>query len=136
MEAINYQARDFFVYSLVYASLAPGAANTQNLSIQADSDFIVQKMAFGANLAGASQTDSTRIIPLATLLIVDSGSGRQLMNIAVDFSSIFGTGQLPFILPQPKIFLAQTNIAVTLTNVSAAETYNIRLSFIGLKGFR
>lgn len=133
---ISYVAKDFFIYALTFTGLAPGVSATQNLNIQADSDFVLQKLTYGSDIAAAAVTDSTRVIPLATVLIVDSGSGRQSMNAAVDLASIFGVGEIPFILPQPKVFLAQSNVAITVANISAATTYNIRLSFIGLKGFR
>jgi hypothetical protein len=136
MQPITYQSKDFFVYALSFSALAAGTNATQNLTIQADSDFILQKLTYEADLAAAAQTDSGRIIPLCSVLIVDSGSGRQSMNIAAGLTTLFGTGQIPFILPQPKVFLAQSNISVTLANISAATTYNIRLSFIGVKGFR
>ncbi len=134
--AIQYQAKDFFAYGLTFTALAAGTSATQNLNIQADSDFILQKMTYGADIAGAAQTDSGRVIPLATILIVDSGSGRQSSNAAVDLQSIMGDGRIPFILSQPKIFLAQSNVSITVANISSATTYNIRLSFIGVKGFR
>ncbi len=129
-------AKDFFVYDLDFLALAFGTTATQNVTIQADSDFVLQKMGAAADVAGAAQDDSTRVIPLATLIITDSGSGRQVMDKAIAMTTIFGDGRLPFILPQPKMFLARSNIAVTLTNYSAATTYNIRLSFIGMKIFR
>ena len=127
---------DFFVYEEDFSSLASGATSTGTINIQADSDFVLQKFTYFADLAAAAQTDSGRVIPLATVLITDSGSGRNLMESALPISNIFGTGDLPFILPQPKLFLARTTITVVLTNFSASSTYNIRLSFIGYKVFR
>lgn len=129
-------AKDFFIYDVDFLALAPGTSNTQAVNIQADSDFVVQKLAFHANVANAGQTANTRVIPLCTVLIVDTGSGRQLMNQAVDLSTFFGTGENPFILPQPKVFVARTNISIQLANYDAAQTYNVRLSLIGIKLFR
>lgn len=129
-------ARDFFIYGVSFLGLAPGASATNSVSIQADSDFIAQKLAYSADLAGASQTDSSRVIALCDVLITDTGSGRQLMNSGVPISCFFGQGDSPFILPQPKIFRANTLISVTVTNNSAADTYNLKLSFIGVKSFQ
>lgn len=136
MATINYQAKDFFTYAFTFTALAPGTSAVQNVVMQADSDFILQKLTYGSDIAGGALTDSTRIIPLCTIVIIDSGSGRQSMNAAADLTTLFGTGEIPFILPQPKVFLANSNVSVTLANISAATTYNIRLSFIGMVGFR
>lgn len=128
--------KDFYVYQEDFSGLAAGASQTGNVNIQADSDFVVQKLAYAADIAGAAQTDSGRVIPLVTVLITDTGSGRQLMESSVPIPSLFGTGELPFILPQPKLFLARSTINVTVANYSNATTYNLRVSFIGYKVFR
>lgn len=128
--------RDFFVYSASFSALANGSSDTETINIQADSDFVVSKMTYFADIAAAVQTDSSRVIPLCTMQITDSGSGRNLMDSAQPISNIMGTGDLPFILPNPKLFLARSNITITVANFSAATTYNLRLSFIGHKKFR
>lgn len=128
--------RDFFVYSATFSSLANGTSATQSINIQADSDFIVQKMAYFADIAAAVQTDSSRVIPLCTIQITDQGSGRNLMDSPQPVSSICGTGQIPFILPNPKLFLARSTVVITAANFSAGTTYNLRISFIGHKKFR
>lgn len=128
---------DFFVYEVDFtAGIAAGATGNGSFTVQADSDFKWLKACYFADIAVAAQTDSTRIIPLATVLITDQGSGRQLMSAAVPIPSIFGTGQIPFILPVPKIFAAKSTVGVSVVNFSAASTYNLRLSFIGVKLFK
>lgn len=129
-------AKDFFVYDLDFASIAAGASASGSINIQADSDFQVQKLTYMADLVGAAQTDGSRVIPLMTILITDSGSGRQLMDRAVPVPAIFGTGEIPFILPQPKIFIARSTVTVAIANYSAATPYLLRLAFIGTKIFR
>lgn len=128
--------KDFYVYQEDFTSLANGATATGTINIQADSDFVVQKLTYFADIALAAQTDSSRIVPLATVQITDSGSGRNLMESPSPINSVFGTGELPFILPTPKLFLARTTITMDITNFSTSSTYNIRLSFIGYKVFR
>ena len=126
--------KDFYIYTLSLTA-ASGATATGNIPIQADSDFILEKLTYIADIANAGQTDSSRIVPLITVLITDSGSGRQLMSAAVPVPNIFGTGQIPFILPTPRLFKARANIAVSVANYDAADDYNIKLSFIGKKLF-
>lgn len=132
----NILGKDFFVYNIDYPSIAAGASASGSINVQADSDFQVQKLTYIADLAGGAQTDSSRVVPLLTVLITDSGSGRQLMDRAVPITAIFGTGQIPFILPQPKIFIARSTVTVSVANYSAATAYLVRLSFIGTKIFR
>jgi hypothetical protein len=131
-----YFAKDFFTYELDISALAAGGSTTQTFTIQADSDFLWTKAAYFADIAAAAQTSSTLIVPLATVLIQDTGSGRNLMSSAVPIPSLFGSGGLPMILPRQRLFVARSQVQVTVTNYDAAVTYNIRLSFIGEKGFR
>ncbi|MDE2020742.1 MAG: hypothetical protein KGJ13_10435 [Patescibacteria group bacterium] len=133
--AVQY-VEDWFTYEIDAAALAAGGTFNGNIQVQADSDFKLVKLAGMTDIAGAAQTDSTRVLPLVSLNIVDSGSGRTLMSNPVPWGSIVGSGPLPFILPVPRIFKARSNIAVTLTNYSAATAYNLRLSLIGTKIFQ
>lgn len=128
--------KDFYVYEEDFSALASGATALGSINIQADSDFVVQKLTYFADIAAAVQTSNTRVIPLVTVQITDSGSGRNLMEAPLPISNIMGTGELPFILPQPKLFLARTTITVSVTNFSASTTYNLRLSLTGYKVFR
>lgn len=130
-----YKFKDFFIYEIDFAALAPAASATAQLAVQADADFIWSKAAQMSDIAAAAETVSSQVIPLASVLITDSGAGRQLMNTAVPIFNIFGNGQIPFILPRPRIFRSQSVVTVQVTNYSAATTYNIKLSFIGEKGF-
>lgn len=132
----QYQAFDFFVYEVDFSAVAAGGAPTSSFTVQQEADFILTKINMFADIAGAAQTESSRVIPLATIMINDTGSGRNLMNSAVPLESLFGAGGLPFILPRQRIFVASSVVNITLNNFSAATTYNIRLSFIGEKAFK
>ena len=128
--------KDFYVYQERFADLQSGQSATGNVNIQADSDFMLQKLTVFASIAGAAQTDSNRVIPLVTIQVTDSGSGRNLFEEAIPASAIFGTGELPFILPTPKLFAARSTITVNVSNFSAATDYRLDFSFIGYKVFR
>jgi hypothetical protein len=127
------ELRKLFVYNTTFTGLAGTLSNTQTFTIQADSDFDLQKLSYTADIAIAVETDSTRVIPLINILIVDTGTGEQLMDTAVPVNSLFGTGMLPFILPRARRFSARSAVSVTATNRTAATTYNLQLSFIGEK---
>lgn len=126
---------DTFFYQTSFPAVAPGAAPVQPIQIDGDSRFRLHKITMFADLAGAAQTDSTRVIPVGTVLIQDNKSGRQLMTDPISLGAMFGDGRLPFILPRQKTFPASSVIRVTFTNTSAGTTYNLQLVFIGEKLF-
>lgn len=130
-----YVAKDFYVYQEDFLALAAGASATGSIDIQADSDFVLQKLGYFADIAAAVQTDSTRVVPLVTISLVDTGSGRNLIETPTPIPTIFGTGRLPFILPTPRVFFARSTITLTLVNFDAAAAYNVRLAFIGYKAY-
>ena len=133
----QYVARDYYVYEedFAAASFTAGAALNGSIEIQADSDFVWQKASFFADIAAAAQTDSSRVLPLSTVQLIDTGSGRNLFENAVPVPSVYGTGELPFVLPIPRLFFARSTIQVQVTNFSAATAYGLRLSFIGYKAY-
>ena len=127
---------DFFVYVFPrFTALAPAATQIQNVSIQADSDFWLEMLTYTADIAAASQTENTRLIPNATLLLTSTGSGRQLMSSGVPIPAMFGMGNEPFKLVKPKCFSARSVIQAQITSYEAAVTLNIFLVMIGRKNF-
>lgn len=127
---------DFYAYNILFTTLNAGTSQTANIQIQADSDFEIQKLTAFATTANSS-APSTTTMPLVTVLLTDTGSGRQLTDIAVPISSLFGTAQLPFILPNTKILQARAVLAIQISNFGSGVNYStIQLSFIGRKLFR
>jgi len=137
--ARRYRSTEFFVYSPnpVVLTLNDAAPTGQlTVQIQSDSDFELLEIMQATDIAGALQTDSSRIIPLATITIQQSGSGVDIMPQPVPLSAIAGDGRLPFILPESKIWPGNASMSVTLTRYAVAgTTYNIRLAFAGRKLF-
>lgn len=132
--------KDFFVYVLAFNSMAAGATKTVVLNIQSDADFIWMKSTRFANLhGGTAPFTNAQLSELQITNFQDSGSGRNLISTSTGNSmvdNIFGTGELPFIMPIPRIFKANANFNVTLLNVSAANQYdNITLALVGVKDF-
>jgi len=132
-EKIDLTRRDFYIYEAEALALAPAGNANDIINIEADSDFILQKFTYQADIAAAAYLESTRPIPLITVQLIDSGSGRQLMNNPIPVESFMGSGELPFILPNPRKFLRNSTIQIAFNNFDAAITYNIRLAFIGYK---
>lgn len=127
--------RDFFIYGTASITVAAAGTGTATIQVQADAAFELQKLAFFADIAGAVQTESTRVLPLMTIQITDQGSGRQLFNVAQAIPAMMGDGRMPFILPTTKIFAPNSAIGLDFTNFSAATSYNLRVALIGSKIF-
>jgi hypothetical protein len=135
---------DFFVYQALFSGtatagnagqLTAGATATFQINIQADSDFKILAGTQHASVANTAQTFSTVTWPQITVLLTDQGSGRNLMDNPVDVASMFGTGQLPFFWPTPKILSARSTLQVQCTSYESSQTTNLRLYFIGVKLF-
>lgn len=130
----KYRLREFVAYQFsTVTGLAAAGTATLSQQIMQGADFELMKLSFSADIAAAAQTDSTRVIPLITVLVQDWGSQRALTgnNIPVPVPALFGTGENPFILPESRIFTANSQILLQLANYSAATTYNLQLTLHG-----
>ena len=135
-ENVDSKRRDFYVYEAQTTAGTPipfGGTDEDVINIEADSVFILEKLSFQADIAGAAFTDSTRVIPNVSVQLTDTGSGRQLMQNPIPIPSIFGWGELPFVLDHPRKFERNSTIQVAFANFDAAVAYNVRLAFIGYK---
>lgn len=128
-------AEDFFTYTIQFQAFNSGDTATGFIQIEADSDFLIQKLAYFSNVENEQVTVQTLDVPLATILIVDTGSGRQLMNAPVPIGALFGDGRLPYILPTPKLFTKNSRINVTLFNFGDADYEDVWINFEGKKIF-
>ena len=135
MEFQDTSLLDYYVYNFDFPALAPATVDTQRAEIEADANFIWMKTSGFADIAAAIQTAETRVVPLVTLQVFDTGSGRQLFNGETPWSNVVGWGEIPYILPIKRKYKANSVIRVTATNFSAATTYNLKLSFSGIKDF-
>ena len=132
---------DFFAYNIDFDTagannnLAAGANATGNFIVQAAQYFLWQQSTYEADTAHGTLTDSTRLIPLVTVQLSDQNSNKVLTNSPTMVPNIFGTGQLPFILPNPRLCMPQSVIQALVANVTSAVNYNLRLTFIGLALF-
>jgi hypothetical protein len=109
-----------------------GTTAVGTYQIEADSYFYLNSLSYQADTALANLTDSTNIVPLVTVVIFDSGSGRQLMANPVPLNCIAGYNGAPYRLPKPRRFAPTAQITVTFVNYSAIA-YNITLTLTGFK---
>ena len=101
--------------------------------VDASSPFMLISQTYQSDLAGAVVLSSTRQSPNWVITIQDQSSNRNWMNSPVPIPSIFGTGSLPYFLPQPRLIPANTNVQMTVTNYDAAAVVNTRLTFQGYR---
>lgn len=130
-------AEDWYTYSVLFLAVTPLNSFIGSIQVEADSDFEIIKLTQFAMVADdVAQEESSRVLPLATVLLTDTGSGRNLMNQAVAIPALFGSAELPMILPKPKRLFARATLAVTVQNLSSTIEYSyLQLSFIGKKIF-
>lgn len=123
--------RDFFSYVARVTALTAATSQSVNVTIDSDASFTLVKLCMFANV-----DDTAALTPLVRVSMQDTGSGRNLQSAPIPVYSYSGTGQLPFILPIPKLFSANTTIRFTFDNYSAAINYtNVELALQGYKNF-
>lgn len=121
---------DFFVYVAHFpiGTFVGNATIIVNVPIQADSDFLLRALSLVSYTAPATPLAS----PDYMIQIFDTGSGRALSSATVHVGNMCGTAQLPFILPEPRLFSAGGVVQVTLVNNTAVAS----LVDVGLIGFK
>lgn len=126
--------RLFYSYSIDSGTIAAGGTATGSIAIEADSPFVIAKTSyFATDDAGTSQTHDSRVLPLVTVQIQDTGSGRNLLDDAQPIPSLFGTGEQPFIWPVAQMVRANSVIRFTFNSLEATNARRIWLSLIGFK---
>lgn len=140
-----YCVYDYFDYSLTpILALAAGGGTgggagvpqTTYAQIQMDSDFEMTHIFAHVDIAGAAFNVGTVPIANATLVLTDTGSGRQLSSNPVPLDCIASCVPTNvYMLPQPKILTAGATIQAQLQSFDAASTPNIRLVLKGRKIF-
>ncbi len=123
-----------YSYNAVFAAIAPAGTATVNIAIDAAAPFLIVNQTYEANVtAGAAQTSGTFCYPNMTILLTDTSSNRQMMDVGVPVVNLFGNGQFPYVLPEPKLMAANSVLQVTATSFEAANSPVLRLTFNGYK---
>lgn len=125
------RVKDFFIYSVEWLPLAASAMTPATFEVDGSAGFQIISLA-----RVVTATDNTTVLAFPPFLvrIEDSGSGRNLMNIACHIENMAGSAQLPGIWPFPKTLPPNTQVSITLQNLSATA-YNVRMAFAGFKVF-
>lgn len=133
----QYGAKDYFIYSAVLTGgLSTGSTDVSSFNVDKDSDFMWTKGTYFALLTGGAAFNAgNRPIPGITVTIKDTTSGRDLMTTPVPIPAMFGTGELPFILPVPKLLPATSTITINFASIDDADYSFVGLYFHGPKLF-
>lgn len=115
-------------YTMLYPAMAPAAVLPQSFQVETDYDFYWIKAEFFAYDAAGAATKS----PLLAVLLQDGSSAQQLSNIYPPVAAVFGSGEIPYILPAPHLVKAGSTFNATVRNDSGAVTYTLYLVFSGL----
>ena len=103
----------------------PVAGTVQGaLAITQEADFVAEKLTFEVVPLGA----------LFTVLIEDASSNRQLMNQPLISNNLLGTAQRPA-LWKPRLFRRNSNILMTILNISGVPITRLQIVFCGYKIF-
>jgi len=130
-------ARDFFFYThaVVTLSVANPTA-TAVIQLDTDSDFYLIAMTQQTDITGLTLTEATNVIPLARVLITDSGSGKALMNSPVPLGALMGDGKRPYRFIRPRLFSGGSTIQLAYSNyVTGATVQTLQTVLHGYKRY-
>jgi len=114
--------------------VAAATAPVGSFFVDASSPFMLVEQNYVATPYPVTvMTEATRLIPNMQVQITEQASNRNWQSAAVPVSSIFGTGENPWFLPQPRLIPANTVVSITVNNFDTAQAYNLYLSFIGFR---
>lgn len=131
---------DEFAYNASFltgttTALASGGTTTVQIMINGDSDFIAQEY----NLTAWSVAGTMVATPDITILLVRSGSGRQVMDQAMTVRNLCGnyssTCSEPGRKPFASLYQSQQIVSVTLTDRSSTNWNFVQFTMNGYKVF-
>jgi len=119
-QAIRREMQRAVPYHLATEFYTLGANATVTLTAQVPGD-----ADFEARYINASVTSV-----LASLVIRDSGTRLEAMNRPCIISLVSGIGQQPYVLPQPALFVRNSNVEFVLVDLSG-DTNKIQVVLCG-----
>lgn len=106
------------------------------LSLVAGDSFNLSPAATGDAAAAWPPMEANNLLPPVLLQIVDTGSGKYLMNTPIPLAAFFGDGKNPYRLLAPRVFAPNSSIQMNWTFAgSATRTYTIYPVLHGYKQY-
>lgn len=134
MENGNGFIQRVHTYTLTFPASAltgGGGSSQQSFIVETLYDFWLFKQSafvYDSNGLGVS----TLQWPFIAVLMQDGATQQQLVSAASPIASLFGTGQLPYVLPQPHMVSGGATFNVTATNNHASTAFTAVISFTGV----
>lgn len=130
------QYERFANYETTHAAMAAATGSSQqSFQIESNYDFWwIKATAFVYDAAGLGV--SRLQWPNLEVLLSEGASNQQLMNQAVSLNSLFGSGEIPFILPKPHTIQGGSTLTATVYNKHTTTAYSARLCFSGVLKLR
>lgn len=135
-EQVQARPTDAFVYAPPnFLNLLPGGSDQQTFTVQSDADFLA------LHLTGEAVDEADEGVrpfgnnPPVTVQVLDQGSGRQLFNRPIRWTSVVGTAERPYYFGRPKFFKQLAEVTVTLSNNDPTQALRIQVAFGGFKVF-
>jgi hypothetical protein len=130
----NYDL-DWFTYLFNIGTIITTGTGSQSITIMQDSAFELMQITVQGNISTGTEPNPNNIILPFTIMLTDTGTGRNLMQNPVPVNMIAGRGELPFILPETRIFKPTSTIQLQWAGYGAGTYNNIYLALIGRKWF-
>lgn len=118
-------------YSCLISAVASGAAGSGTTQIQQDSSFRIEALMHQTVVNNAFVE-----FPYTTVQITDGGSDQNLFDRPLMLGAVFGTGQLPLVLPTPYTCKPNSVLTFALTNVNSAAAATYYMVLLGTRLYR
>jgi hypothetical protein len=120
----------FHSYVLSFGAIAFGANLPLAFQVDTGFDFIWMKAsAFIYDAAGLGV--STLLLPRLTVVLQDGSTKQQITDGEVPVASLFGTGQIPYILPLRHRIVGGATFNAQVFNRHTATAFGVDLVFSG-----
>lgn len=104
-------------------NITSAAAQSFNLIMNSDSDFVATLFSGGARIPAATFPRAVEFTPSLLIQITDQASGKTYFNAPTPLGLIAGAGGFPFILSSPRIIRARTTLAISAQGAVAGATF-------------
>lgn len=121
-------------------NITSAAAQSFNLVMNSDSDFVATGFTGGALIAaGPTTPNGTRCVEFTPALLVqvtDQSSGKTYFNRPTPLGLLAGAAGFPFLLASPRIIRPRTTLSISAQGAVAGATYNnFYFTILGAKIF-
>lgn len=136
-QGVPNQPKDWYSYQAAFAAVANGVPQSTTITIEQDSDFWITSLQQFTATSAATPTESTEILPMILIMVIDSGSGRQLFSSPIPLTSVAGNGQRPHYLRYPRLVRRSSSLQVSVLSYdpTTASYGFVKVIFEGFKQY-